>query len=50
VAVDEASGEERGLGSATPEPLSHQVVYVERVRQRLLALADVAQERGSVGK
>jgi hypothetical protein len=28
------------------EPVSYRVVYSERVRQRLLALADLARERG----
>ena len=31
---------------SAPEPVPYQVVYSERVRQRLLALADVARERG----
>jgi hypothetical protein len=32
--------------SAAPEPVPYRVVYSERVRQRLLALADTARERG----
>jgi hypothetical protein len=31
---------------ATSAPVPYQVVYSERVRQRLLALVDVARERG----
>jgi hypothetical protein len=32
--------------AATSEPVPYRVVYSERVRRRLLALADVARERG----
>ena len=34
------------MTAATSEPVPYQVVYSEQVRQRLLALADVARERG----
>jgi hypothetical protein len=34
------------VSAAASEPVPYQVVYSERVRQRLLALADVARERG----
>jgi hypothetical protein len=34
------------VSSATAEPVPYRVVYSDRVRQRLLALADVARERG----
>ena len=34
------------MSAAASEPAPYRVVYSERVRQRLLALADVARERG----
>jgi hypothetical protein len=34
------------MSTGAPAPVPYQVVYSERVRQRLLALADVARERG----
>jgi hypothetical protein len=34
------------VSPAPTEPVPYRVVYSERVRQRLLALADVARERG----
>jgi hypothetical protein len=34
------------MSVAASEPVPYRVVYSERVRQRLLALADVARERG----
>jgi hypothetical protein len=34
------------VSAAASEPVSYRVVYSERVRQRLLALADLARERG----
>ncbi len=34
------------MSAAAPEPVPYRVVYSERVRQRLLALADAARERG----
>jgi hypothetical protein len=34
------------VSAAASEPVSYRVVYSERVRQRLLALADVARKRG----
>jgi len=34
------------VSTAPSEPVPYRVVYSERVRQRLLALADVARERG----
>ncbi len=34
------------MSTAAPGPLLYQVVYSERVRQRLLALADISRERG----
>lgn len=34
------------MSPAAPEPVPYRVVFAERVRQRLLALADVARERG----
>jgi hypothetical protein len=34
------------VSAAPSEPVPYRVVYSERVRQRLLALADVARERG----
>jgi hypothetical protein len=34
------------VSTAASEPVPYRVVYSERVRQRLLALADVARERG----
>jgi hypothetical protein len=34
------------VSAAAAEPVAYQVVYSERVRDRLLALADVARERG----
>ena len=34
------------MSAAAPEPVPYRVVYADRVRQRLLALADVARERG----
>src|SRR5688572_6496140 len=34
------------MSTAAPAPVPYQVVYAERVRRRLLALADVARERG----
>jgi hypothetical protein len=34
------------VSTAAPEPVPYRVVYSERVRQRLLALADVARDRG----
>jgi hypothetical protein len=34
------------VSPATSEPVPYRVVYSERVRQRLLALADIARERG----
>ena len=34
------------MSAPVSEPVSYRVVYSERVRQRLLALADVARERG----
>jgi hypothetical protein len=34
------------VSAAASEPAPCRVVYSERVRQRLLALADVARERG----
>ena len=34
------------MSNAASGPTAYQVVYSERVRQRLLALADVARERG----
>src|SRR5262249_12649773 len=35
------------VSAAASEPVPYWVVYSERVRQRLLALADVARERGA---
>ena len=34
------------MSDAASEPVPYRVVYSERVRQRLLALADVARRRG----
>jgi hypothetical protein len=34
------------VSTAASEPVPYRVVYSERVRQRLLALADIARERG----
>ena len=34
------------MSTAAPEPVPYRVAYSERVRQRLLALADTARERG----
>lgn len=34
------------MNTAAPGPAPYRVVYSERVRQRLLALADVARQRG----
>jgi hypothetical protein len=34
------------VSTAASGPLPYRVVYSERVRQRLLALADIARERG----
>ena len=34
------------MSTAAPEPVPYRVAYSERVRQRLLALTDVARERG----
>ncbi len=34
------------MSSATPPPPPYRVKYSERVRQRLLALADIARQRG----
>ena len=34
------------MTTAASEPVPYRVVYSERVRQRLLALADIARERG----
>jgi hypothetical protein len=34
------------VSTAASEPVPYRVVYSERVRQRLLVLADVARERG----
>jgi hypothetical protein len=34
------------VSTAASEPVPYRVVYSARVRQRLLALADVARERG----
>ncbi len=34
------------MSTAPSAPVGYRVVYAERVRQRLLALADVARERG----
>jgi hypothetical protein len=34
------------VSAAAPEPVPYRVVYSERVRERLLALADAARERG----
>src|SRR4051794_34082265 len=34
------------MSTAAPAPVPYRVVYAERVRQRLLALADSARERG----
>jgi len=34
------------VSTAAPAPVPYRVVYSERVRQRLLGLADVARERG----
>lgn len=34
------------MSTAPSEPVPYVVVYSERVRQRLLALADIARERG----
>lgn len=34
------------MSAATSESVPYQVVYSDRVQQRLLALADVARERG----
>jgi hypothetical protein len=34
------------VSTATSAPVPYRVTYSERVRQRLLALADVARERG----
>lgn len=34
------------MSTAASEPVPYRVAYSERVRQRLLALADVARERG----
>ena len=34
------------MSAATSEPVPYRVVYSERVLQRLLALADLARERG----
>ena len=34
------------MSAAASEPAPYRVVYSERVRQRLLALADAARERG----
>ncbi len=34
------------MSTAASEPVPYRVVYSERVRQRLLALADIARERG----
>src|SRR3954467_13061043 len=40
------SASEVQVSTATFGPVPYRVVYSERVRQRLLALADVARERG----
>ncbi len=34
------------MSTASPGPVPYRVAYSQRVRQRLLALADVARERG----
>ncbi len=34
------------MSTGAPEPVPYRVAYAERVRQRLLALADVARQRG----
>lgn len=34
------------MSTAASDPVPYRVVYLERVRQRLLALADIARERG----
>jgi hypothetical protein len=34
------------VSTAAPEPVPYRVAYSERARQRLLALADVARQRG----
>ncbi len=34
------------MSAAAPAPEPYQVVYAERVRRRLLALAETARERG----
>ena len=34
------------MSTAASEPVPYRVAYSERVRQRLLALADIARERG----
>ena len=34
------------MSTTASEPVPYRVVYSERVRQRLLALADIARERG----
>ncbi len=34
------------MSTAAPGPVPYRVVYSERVRQRLLVLADIARERG----
>jgi hypothetical protein len=34
------------MSTAAPAPAPYRVVYAERVRQRLLGLADIARERG----
>jgi hypothetical protein len=34
------------VSTAVPEPAPYRVSYSERVRQRLLALADIARQRG----
>ena len=34
------------MSTAAPGPMPYRVVYAERVRQRLLALADAARQRG----
>ena len=34
------------MSAPASEPVPYRVVYSERVRQRLLALADIARERG----
>src|SRR3954452_7437062 len=42
-----AGSESEGqVSAAAAEPVPYRVVYSERVRQRLLTLADVARERG----